>query len=149
MTTSLAEFARELRAFDGRREVTRSLRARIRRPVPQIRRMIRARAVATLPDRHGLNDWVARTRVTVQVRFSGRSTGVRLVGARRSDRANSDVRAIDRGRVRAPSWGRRNAGAWHVQTVTPGFFTLPATDVQVWRTQILAAVDDALKTIRG
>jgi len=147
--TSLDAFARELRGFDNRRAVTRQVRRRITRPVRPIRKAIADRAVATLPSENGLGRWVARTRVTASVSFGGRRSGVRLVGKRKSSKSNSDVRAINRGRVRAPSWGRRGAGDWHVQSVTPGFFTVPAGDVETWRSEIAAAVDDALRELRG
>jgi hypothetical protein len=148
MAGSLDQLVRDLRGFEGRREVTKALRARIRKPVPQIRRAIKARALDTLPRRGGLNAWVASTRVTTVIRLAGRAAGVRLKGGRNSSKTRSDIRATDRGRVRAPSWGRRGAGAWHNQTVTPGFFTEPAADVDAWRTECVAAVDEALEVVR-
>lgn len=145
---SLDDLVRDLRRFEGRKEVTKQLRAEIRRPVPEVRKAIRRRALATLPAGGGLNVWVSRTRVTAKIKLAGRGAGVSLRGSRKSARDRSDVRSIDRGRVRAPSWGRRGVGSWHVQQVSPGFFTVPGAEVKVWRDACLKAVDNALAVIR-
>jgi hypothetical protein len=147
MAGSLAELVRDLKGFEARKEVTRQLRKELRAPIPGVRAAIRRRALATMPRRGGLNRWVAQVRVTAAVKFSGRSAGVRLKGGRNSTGGRSDIRAIDRGRVRAPSWGRRSRGAWHNQTVPAGFFTGPATEVDQWRDACVKAVDNALETI--
>lgn len=145
---TLAELARDLRKFEGKKELTKQLRAEFRKPVPEVRKSIKARALSTLPKRGGLNVWVSKVRVTAQIKMSGRSAGVRLKGGRNSSGGRTDVRAIDRGRVRAPSWGRRGRGAWHTQQVKPGFFTEPAAEAKPWRDACLKAIDNALEVIR-
>jgi hypothetical protein len=145
---SLDQLVRDIRGFEGRREVLKALRARIRKPVPEIRKAIKARALDTLPGRGGLNVWVAAIRIGTTIKLSGRAAGVRLRGGRNSTGGRSDVKRIDRGRVRAPSWGRRTRGSWHTQTVPAGFFTKPAADVGPWRAECVAAVDEALEVIR-
>lgn len=146
---SLARLVAELRSFDDRGEVVKQLRREIREPIPAVRAAIKARALRTLPRRGGLNRWAASTRITARVQLSGRRASVTLVGARRSVRGESDVRALDRGRVRHPSWGRRTRGQWHTQLVPPAFFSGPAAEVDRWRDAAVRAVDRALATIGG
>lgn len=146
---SIDDLVRDLRGFDNRAEVVKALRVEIRKPIPAVRRNIKARALATLPATGGLNAWVAGTRVTAVIKLTGRAAGVRLKGSRKSLRDKSDLRRIDAGRVRAPSWGRRGAGQWHTQSVTAGFFTRPAAEVEQWRSACVAAVDQAVATIAG
>lgn len=145
---SIEALVRDLRGFRNRREVIQQLRKRIREPVPEVRRRIRAEAIEDLPHRGGLNKWVAATRLTVQIRINSRTARVSLKGGRNSARKRSDIRAIDRGRVRAPAWGHRGPGAWHSQGVAPGFFTRPAADSPSWRAAIVQAADEALDVIR-
>lgn len=145
---SLDDLIRDLRKFEGRKEVTKALRREIRKPIPAVRRSIRARALDTLPRRGGLNVWVSKSKVTAQIKLSGRTAGVRLRGSRKSANDKSDLRRIDAGRVRAPSWGRRGAGDWHTQQVTPGYFTKPSGEVDQWRKAAVDAIDQAAEVIR-
>lgn len=145
---SIEALVRDLRGFRNRREVVQQLRKRIREPVPEVRRRIRAEAIEDLPHGGGLNKWVAATRLTVQIRINSRTARVSLKGGRNSARKRSDIRAIDRGRVRAPSWGRRGPRAWHSESVKAGFFTRPAGDSPSWRAAIVQAADEALDVIR-
>lgn len=145
---SLREFARELKKFDGRKEVTRQLRTEIRKPVPVVRKRIKASALDVMPKGGALNVWVSKIRTTVQIKVSGRSAGVRMRGGRNSSGGRSDIRAIDRGRVRAPAWGHRTAASWHTVRVSEGFFRKPVAEAQEWRIACYKAVRKALKTIR-
>jgi len=145
---SIEALVRDLRGFRARQEVIVQLRKRIREPIPAVRRDIKAEALATMPHSGGLNRWVAATRITATIKINSRAARVTLKGGRGSLRKRSDIRAIDRGRVRAPSWGHRGPGAWHTQGVAPGFFTRPAADATEWRKAIDRAVDAALDTIR-
>jgi hypothetical protein len=148
MAVTAQQLAAELRAFDGRRAVVQAARRGIMRAVPSVRDRIRSFAVANLPSSGGLGRWVAAARVSVQIRYAGRSAGVRLRGARKSARNKSDLTGIDAGRVRAPSWGHRTAASWHSQTVTPGWFTQPAGEDRGFRDHVDAEIDLALDTIR-
>jgi hypothetical protein len=145
---SLDDLIRDLRRFEGRREVVKQLRKEIRKPLPAVRKAIRRRALDTLPAGGGLNVWVSKIGITAQIRVSGRSAGVKLRGGRNSSGGRSDIRAIDRGRVRHPSWGRRGRGQWHTQAVAASFFTEPATAAREWRQACVAAVDNATAMIR-
>lgn len=147
---SFDDFIRDLRRYEDKKILLKELRTEIRKPVSAIRKLIKATALAILPKSGGLNQWVAAIRITARMKFSGRSAGVSLVGGRRSEsKAKSDIRAMNRGRLRAPSWGRKGRGDWHTQAVEPEFFTVPADNDKLWREAILAAVDKGLKVIRG
>jgi hypothetical protein len=148
MATTWDHLVAELQSFRGRREITKALGRGLRAATKPARTAIKAAARADLPHGGGLNVWVARISILTQIRVSGSRAGVKLKGGRNSLGGRSDIRAIDRGRVRAPSWGRRTAGAWHTVTVKPGFFTDTAAALPDWREQCDTAVDDALQTLR-
>jgi hypothetical protein len=148
VAVSLTEFAAELRAFTERRAVVKRLSSDLRKLLPPVRRAVRQRALATLPSGGGLNEWVAAARVTLRIRASGRTVRAIVKGNRNSARNQSDLNAIDRGRVRAPSWGRRGPGQWHTQAVPAEWFTGPATEWETLRAQADAAFDAALDEIR-
>lgn len=144
---SLVRLVADLRGFGARREVLRGLRKRLREPLPGVQRAITASALDTLPARNGLAAWVAAEKITAVLRVSGRAAKIKLAGKRQSQRAQSDLAAIDAGQVRHPSWGRRGPGEWRAQGVTPEYFTRPAAEVDQWRAAALDAVDDALRVI--
>lgn len=146
---SLDDLIRDLKNFDGRKVVVKELRKELRKPVPEVRKAIRRRALVIMPQRGGLNVYVSQTKITAQVKLSGRAAGVRLKGSRNnSTDKKSDMRRIDQGKIRHPSWGRRGAGQWHTQTVSAGFFTGPAGEVDKWRQAAVAALDNAVEVIR-
>jgi hypothetical protein len=146
---SFEAFADDLRRFSGRKEMSKLLRKRLREPVPAVRRAIRRRALATMPQRGGLARWVAATKITARISLSGRGAGVVLRGSRKSVGDKSDLRRLDAGRIRHPSWGRRGRGQWHTQAVRPGWFTGEAAEYDAWRGAIEAAVADACKEMAG
>lgn len=123
MAVSFEQFANELRAFNGRREIFNALRRDLRKPLPDLRKQVRASAKSTLPGGNGLGAWVAKARLTVKVKDSGRSAGIRVKVSRASaDGDKADLKALDdRGKVRHPLRGNR--GYWYSQQVPPGFFT--------------------------
>lgn len=148
MSASLDNFIRDLRAFDGRKEVIRSLKKTIREPVPVVRKSVRSRALETLPRRNGFAAWVAASRINVTTKINTTTIFVVLKGGRNSARGRSDLNRIDKGRLRHPAWGRRGLGQWHTQAVEPGFFTKPTTETDEWRKAILRGLDDALEVIK-
>ena len=148
MAISVDQLIRELRGFDGRREIVKAIGRGVRKGVPPVRKAIRDRAIATLPHRNGLGKWVARLSVTAQVKLQARSGTIKLKGGRNSQGQRSDIKRIDAGRVRAPTWGRRSGNAWHLQQVTPGFFTDTAAKAKDWQDDVGRAVDDALDQLR-
>jgi hypothetical protein len=148
VAVSFEEFARELRRFDDRRVVVRELGKELRGLLPPLRQAIRAHALEILPKEGGLNAWVAAARITLSIKISGRRAGVIVKGSRKSAKNKSDLDRIDRGRVRAPSWGRRFRGQWHTQAVTPGWFSEPAADENRLRDAAEQAIDRAFDEIR-
>lgn len=148
MATSFDELVRELRAFRERREIINATARGIRAATKPARKAIKRAAKETLPKRGGLNLWVSKISVLAQVRLSGRRAGVKLKGGRNSLGGRSDIAAIDRGRVRAPSWGHRTRASWHTVSVTPGFFTKTAAELPDWREDVDREVDKSLETLR-
>lgn len=148
MATSFDELVRELRAFDRRREITKAISKGIRAAVKPARKAIKMKARETLPHGGGLNVWVSKVSVLASIKLSGRRAGVKLKGGRNSQGGRSDITAVDRGRVRAPSWGHRTRASWHTVQVTPGFFTRTAAELPDWREQVDHEVDQALETLR-
>jgi hypothetical protein len=148
VATSFDELVRELRAFRERREITNATARGIRAATKPARQAIKRAAKDILPKHGGLNLWVSRISVLAQVRLSGSKAGVKLKGGRNSLGGRSDIAAIDRGRVRAPSWGHRSRASWHTVSVAPGFFTKTAADLPDWRQDVDREVDKALDTLR-
>lgn len=143
----LHALARQLRKFDTDGTITKKLRTELRRPVPAVRARIRAAAIGTLPAGGGINVWVAQTKITASVVMRGRSAGVLMRGGRRSQGGQTDMRAIDRGRLRHPRWGHRRRGDWFTQVVTPGFFTKTAAEAPEWDGAVDRAVANALEEL--
>jgi len=140
---------RSLRGFSRNNEVTKAVRVELRKPVPMVRTRIKMAARGQLPHRGGLGAWVAAIKITALVQFSAKVVSIRMRGGRRSTGAQSDIRAIDRGRVRAPSWGRRKRGDWHTQTVQPGFVSKTAEESPEWGAAIDRGIAVALEKIHA
>lgn len=146
-----------LRGFERNDILIKEIRKDLRTPVGPVRRRIKATAISTLPSSGGLGTWVAGTKITATVKLEGKRAAVRLRGGRNSvadlrggkSGTRSDIRSIDRGRVRHPFWGRRFRGQWRTQSVTPGFFTKTAAEAPEWATAINAAVARATAQIHA
>jgi hypothetical protein len=149
MAVTAEQLGRELRAFDGRRQVVQAMRRGITRGIKTPIAAVKAHAADILPSTGGLNRWVAAARIGVKISYGARSAGVKLRGGRKSLTDKSDLAAIDRGRVRAPSWGKRTQASWHTVLVTPGWWTTPLEADTAVRDAVEAEVDRALDTIRN
>ncbi len=124
MADDLARLIADLKGVTDRKDILKAVRKTIREPVPPTRKAIKAKALATLPKSNGLAKWVAATKITAKITLTASRVAVNIRGGRNSSTGKrSDINAIDRGRVRHPSWGHRGPGQWHNQTVTAGFFT--------------------------
>ena len=148
MAVSAEQLARELRAFDGRRQIVKALRRALTRVSKPAVKDVRAHAVAILPSTGGLNKWVAASRIGVKISYASRSAGVRMKGSRTSLTDKSDLDRIDAGTVRAPSWGRRGPGSWHNQSVPAGWWTDPLSNNAQWQADADTEIDRALDEIR-
>ena len=143
---TIAALCRDLRQLE-RRDIQRELRASLRRPLPAVRAAVKARCLAILPKRGGLNRWAAKAKVDFEIVYVGRGAGVSLTVSRSSMRGPSDLRALDRGRVRHPSWGRRWNGQWHIQLVPPKCYSGPLMEVDRWRRAAAVGVDAAVERV--
>lgn len=151
---SLRDFGAVLKAADKefRREVSREIGHEAKAIPPEIKQS----AIDTLPAGGGLGAWVAAIKLRVRQSFTGRTVGVTIVGtldnksavrktsagkrysARRAGTfgARADLRAINRGRVMHPAWGRSKAdgsGLFGPQSVEPGFWDRPLTGTTAQR----------------
>lgn len=148
MAISAEELGRRLRSFDNRRQIVKAMRRALNKAAKtQVTPAIRAHAVAILPKRGGLNEYVASASVAALISYASRSAGIRLRGRKKTRAGRSDLKRIDAGTVRAPSWGHRTAASWHTQSVAPGWFT-DAADSPAFRDTVDAEVDSALGELR-
>jgi hypothetical protein len=148
VAVSAEQFARELRAFDGRRAVVQAARRGITRALPGVRKAVKAHALEILPSSGGLGAWVAASRLGVKISYASRSAGIRLRGSRKSVADKSDLAGVDAGKVRAPTWGHRTKAAWHSQSVPAGWWSTPVAADEGFRDHVDQVVDEALDVIR-
>lgn len=145
--TSFEEFANELRAFDGKREVVNEIRKDLRKGVPELRSNVRKNAVAILPAGGGLGAWVAKAAFTVRFQDTGRRAGVRIKVSRKSGKGKAALTSLDEtGSVRHPRFGHRDH--WYSQRVAENFFTSQWEKAK-WLELAEQAFDRALQKIRG
>lgn len=121
------------------KELKRQLRESARSAAKDTEPVFVAAAMQALPKGGGLNVWVAgRLRATVLMR----SAGVRVALRRRG----ADIRALNRGRIRHPTYGHR---PWVTQSGPSGWLDRaaagPAADIA--RRKFVAAVATLQKRI--
>ena len=140
----LTRLARTLRQV-GDKDLKKELRRGINEAVQPVKASIRARALSSMPRRGGLNQVMARSRITVSQRGSGANPGVRLVTKSHNPR-------IDKGIVRHPvrATGPREDWTWVDQPVKPGWFTHPAAaSAPITRLKLLAAMRRIERQLEG
>jgi hypothetical protein len=118
----LAQLARELKA-GGNKEMTKELRQGLQRSIRPLREAARQGALDQLPSAGGLAAEVARSGFSGKVSLLGRNPSVKITGKGKTNEKGlqHDLRAMDRGRLRHPTWG---GGRWVTQLITPGWFSL-------------------------
>lgn len=141
MSISLATLARRLARTSP--AITRAARREIDKPLPVIRARVKKSALGKLPKSGGLNAWAAAAHLTAQVRTAGDTVTANLLVHRTSLHKASDLRALDRGRVRHPSWGRRSSNDWHVQLVPAKVYSEPIAASPEWRRAVVRAAETA------
>lgn len=146
MSITLATLERRLIRFNAG-EVTRQVQREIDAPLPIIRARVVASALAKLPHRGGLAAWAAAAHLTSSVRVAGDVVTMELRIHRTSLYRASDLRALDRGRVRHPAWGRRGGRDWSIQLVTPKVYSEPITKSPEWRRAAARAAQRASEVI--
>ena len=126
---------------DIRLALTRGLRSGAAPLIP----LVKTSAMQKLPRAGGLNAQVAGQRVSVSVRTSAATAGVRLTTTA------PDTAMTDAGFVRHPTFGRRGKGQWRTQQIpaAKGWWsdTLAKSDpiVTAVLLKFLAAVNDAIR----
>lgn len=146
MSISLGTLRRRLFRL-GHGEIVRQVRRELDEPLPIIRAKVKASALSKLPQRGGLAAWAAAAHVTAQVVVAGDTVTAHLKVHRTSMHKPSDLRALDRGRVRHPAWGRRAHDDWSIQIVTPKTYTEPITEAREWRAAVERACERAVGVV--
>jgi hypothetical protein len=139
VSISLATLARRLARTSP--AITRAVQAEIDEPLPIIRTRVKASALGKLPKSGGLAAWAAAAHLTAQVRVAGDTVTAALKVHRTSLYKASDLRALDRGRVRHPAWGRRAPGDWSVQVVPAKTYSEPIAESPEWRRAVIRAAE--------
>jgi hypothetical protein len=104
----------------GDKNLRKELFKASQRSTRPVKKEVTASARKTLPKRGGLNEWVGRTKLKTKTRTGGRNVGVLITGAPGKRMSpTSDLRAINRGRVRHLTFGHK---PWVTQQVRPGFW---------------------------
>lgn len=122
-----------------RRELTKA----IREATKPMKDAVHESFLSKLPKRGGLNELVARARITNAIKNGSKSSGVTL----RAENANASLKAIDGGTVRHRVYGR---GPWVSQSVTPGSFTDPVVEhTPAVQAAVIKALDEMTSKIHG
>ena len=148
MSITLATLATRLARFNAG-AVPREVRQELDRPLPVIRAKVKLSALTKLPKSGGLAAWAAAAHVTAQVHTAGETVTAHLKVHRTSMFRPSDLRALDRGRVRHPAWGRRGPNDWSIQLVKPKVYSEPITEAREWRAADARAARAAAGVIRN
>ena len=109
----------------GDKSLRKELLAGIRKVGKPAIEDVRASALATLPNKGGLNERIAKSRFGVRTRLSGNSAGVQI---KQTDKGKAASSIDEAGTWRHPVHGNRRA--WVEQTYGPakGWFTEPLDD---------------------
>lgn len=136
----LEVLSRRLKAA-GDSELRRELYRGLNRATKPLKEAAKRAARQDLPRRGGLNELVASARFSTRTRGGGRTPGVSLTASK----AGTDLRWIDRGKLRHPVFGR---STWVNQTVPAGWFTktLEAEGPAV-RKELVTVLDDIARRL--
>jgi hypothetical protein len=127
------------------KNMTKEIKAAI---VPPVRAAARRNALSYLPRRGGLGAWVAKARITASVRRGASTAGVTISGGRNSSGARSDLKRIDAGSTRHPTFGH---SPWQPQSLRPGFFgdAVNEQGAEALQEAVIRAVDNAAREVLG
>lgn len=124
----------------GDKGLRKELMRGIQRSARPLRAAVKEAALRELPSGGGLNRFVADSKVSVRTR-SGRNAGIRLVGTK----SGHDLKAIDRGKVRHPVFGK---SVWVDQSVDPGWWSQTLADhSDDIRAEIVNVLDDVARRL--
>ena len=122
-----------------RKAMLRGLRAAAKPTIAEVK----ASAVRKLPRKGGLGRLIARSKIGLRTKTSAKSAGVRL----EAKLAGHDLGAIDRGKLRHPTYNHR---PWVNQTVQAGFWAEPVADnADRARDEMQKVLDDVAYQIGG
>lgn len=137
-----AALARRLKEYGDGKTLRKEFYRGINRTTRPLIANVRASARDRLPSRGGLAKRVAASKITTSRRMTGASAGVRIRGT-----SGYDIRSIDRGRVRHPTFGHE---PWVSQIVREGFWTDPLNaGAPAVRRGLEDVMDDVAKKITG
>lgn len=142
-SAELAALAARLKATGDkglRLQLLRGLKAGAAPLIPAVREA----ATEQLPKQGGLNEYVAKQKITVSVRTGARTAGVRLVTTTpATEQTNS-------GFVRHPTFGRRGKGDWKVTETQAGWWSdTLAASAPVVTPQLLKVLEETAVAIQG
>lgn len=145
----LALLGKAVRKMGADKTILKNLTKRIKTMAPDIRKAVRASAIATLPKRGGFGIWVAKSSVNVSVTRGANTAGVRIVAGRNSAGGRSDIRRIDAGGTRHMLFGNRHV--WYPQRVVPGFASnvIQGPLGDVFQAHTIEAIDDTIAEVLG
>lgn len=125
----------------GANEVRKDMLRGLRVGAKPLVAVARQSAVENLPRAGGLDQVVAASKFAVRTRTSGRNPGVRVVAL-----SGHNIAAMDRGRLRHPTYGHRDR--WVTQKIKPGWWTdaLTARAPEV-RTALVAVLAETARRI--
>jgi hypothetical protein len=133
--------AKALRDY-GRGDLKKELYRGLQRAAKPLKEEAKATARRKLPRRGGLGATVAQTNLRTRTRPSGRNAGIRIVA---EPNAVADPRAIDRGRVMHPVYGRR---PYQLQLVPKGWFSEPmAEGAPHVREEMVKVIDEVARKV--
>lgn len=154
-TKELKAFGKALRTAD--KEIRTELFKAVQSATKPIKEEIKAEAILTLPERGGLGTWVSKIGIRTRQAFSGRNVGITITGtlnnkAKAAGRGRgrrkaktfgkvADLRAINRGRVMHPVFGKGPMVG--PQMVRAGFWNRPLETLTAVRAQ--KEIQDAMK----
>lgn len=113
----LAALARQMRT-EGRKDLSRDLAKALDRVAQPIKGDIRESAVQTMPSGY---KWTLTRSLQWRtvVRAGGQRAALRLITTAKGVHENRDVPSLERGRLRHPLWGEREA--WYDTKIRAGF----------------------------
>jgi hypothetical protein len=128
----------------GDKELRKDMLRGLRNAAKPMATSIKEEAAAVLPKGGGLNEWVAKSPISPRTRTTGKSAGVRITGRK----TGHDLEAINRGRVRHPTYGH---SPWVSETVSSGWWERGALKKEglVRRDLIVAMEEVAAKIARS
>lgn len=130
------DVARQIRGAN--RELRKELARAMTKATKPLKVAVKRSARTRLPRQGGLGRRVARAKMATKTKVAGPTANVSIVAVHKYD-----LDAIDRGRVKHPTYGHK---PWVIQLVRPGYWTEPLVQggPQV-RQEIVKAVDGIAK----